>query len=370
MKIAMIGQKGIAPGERAGGIEKHVAEISERLVGFGHDVTVYARAKYMPEMPRTYKGIDLIFLPTIYSKNLEAILHTFVSTIHCLFQKYDIIHYHGVGPATLAWLPKLFSRESTVVVTFHSQDRFHAKWGLFARLYLHFGEWASAVFADYCISVSHTMQVFIRDHYRREAIYIPNGAEIKDEQGVNLIEKFGLSKKGYLINVGRIVPQKGLQFLIEAFQKLETDKHLVIVGAPSFSDDYYALLRELANENDKIHFLGFQNGKTLDQLYANAYLYVHPSEAEGLPLVILEAMSFGLAPLVSDIEPNIEAIHGVGFTFPSGNVEELRQKLEYLVNNPAAVKNEGEEALATVDIHFNWDKITEHIEAVYITARH
>ncbi len=370
MKIAMIGQKGIAAGERAGGIEKHVAEISQRLVEYGHDVTVYSRAKYQPEMPRTFRGINLKFLPKIYSKNVEAILHTFVSTIHSLFQKYDVIHYHGVGPATLAWIPKLFSRESAVIVTFHSHDRFHQKWGWFARQYLHFGEWASAVFADYCISVSHTMQVYIRDHYKRETIYIPNGAEIKGEQGSDLIERFGLRKKGYLINVGRIVPQKGLQFLIDAYQKIETDKHLVIVGAPSFSNDYYVGLRELANGNDKIHFLGFQQGETLDQLYANAYLYVHPSEAEGLPLVILEAMSFGLAPLVSDIAPNVEAIHGAGFTFPSGDVTELQLKLGYLVNNPAAVKNEGEEALAVVDINFNWDKITEHIEAVYITARH
>jgi len=370
MRIAMIGQKGIATGGRAGGIERHVREVAKRLAFIGHEVFVYARAKYDPEKPESFEGAQLIYLPTIYSKHIEAILHTFFASVHAVRQDYDIIHYHGVGPATLAWIPKLFARNAKVVVTFHSQDRFHKKWGWFAKAYLLFGEWASVAFSDYCIAVSHEMQVFCRNRFKREVVYIPNGAELKNIEGCNELDKFGLKPGEYFINVGRIVPQKGLHFLIEAYKKIKTDKKVVIVGAPSFSDDYYTKVRSMAKEDGRIRFLGFQDGETIDQLYANAYGYVHPSEYEGLPLVILEAMSFGLMPIVSDIAPNVEAIHGIGMTFSSANVDDLRDKLEYALGHPTVVQDQSEEARAIIETNFNWDTITDHIEAVYITSRH
>ena len=257
-----------------------------------------------------------------------------------------------------------------MIVTFHSQDRYHQKWSSLAKLYLYLGEWAAVLFSDYCIVVSHVMQVYIREHYKREAIYIPNGAVVKGHQGSTLIESFGLQPKSYLLNVGRIVPQKCLHLLIDAFKEIETKKQLVIVGAPSFSDRYYISLREQAGKDPRIHFLGFQEGETLDQLYANAYLYVHPSQAEGLPLTILEAMSFGVAPLVSDIEANLEAIHNSGFRFVSGNVQDLRDHLDNLLKNSVAVDQMGEEARATVEVNFSWPAIVTRIESVYITARH
>ncbi|OGL96177.1 hypothetical protein A2258_01890 [Candidatus Uhrbacteria bacterium RIFOXYA2_FULL_41_8] len=370
MRIAMIGQKGIATDQRAGGIERHVREVSKRLALIGHEVFVYARVKYHPEKPSDIEGVKMIFIPTIYSKNIEAILHTFISSLHAVRQKYDVIHYHGVGPATLAWIPRLFAPHATVIVTFHSQDRFHKKWGFFARMYLWFGEWAAVKFSHYCIAVSHEMQVYCRDHYRTEVVYIPNGAEIKIVEGNDELEKFGLKSKKYFINVGRLVPQKGLHFLIKAFKSIETEMQLAIVGAPSFSEGYYTELRELASDDARIHFLGFQEGKTLEQLYACAYAYVHPSEYEGLPLVVLEAMSYGLMPIVSDIAPNLEAIHGIGLTFPSGDASALHERLMYAIAHPQVVEDQSEEARAVVEAYFNWDTITDHIESVYVTARH
>ncbi len=370
MRIAMIGQKGVATGGRSGGIEAHVREVAKRLAFIGHEVFVYARAKYDPEKPESFEGARLVFLPTVYSKHIEAILHTLIASIHALRKDYDIIHYHGVGPATLAWIPKLFARKAKVIVTFHSQDRFHKKWGWFARVYLLFGEWASVMFSHYCIAVSHEMQVFCRSRYKREVVYIPNGAELKTVKGHEELEKFGLKPKEYFVNVGRIVPQKGLHFLIDAYKNIDTDKKVVIVGAPSFSGDYYTKMRELAKGDDRIRFLGFQEGETLEQLYSNAYAYVHPSEYEGLPLVILEAMSFGLMPIVSDIAPNVEAIHGIGLTFTTANMQDLRDKLEYAISHPTIVQDQAEEARAIIETHFNWDTITDHIEAVYITSRH
>ena len=366
----MIGQKGVALGGRGGGVEKHVAELSKRLVEFGHDVTVYARAQYAPERPESLEGVRLHYTPTIYRKNIETILYTLFATIHALFQSYDVIHYQGIGPSTLAWIPRLFARKTTVIVTFHSQDKFHKKWGFFARTYLNIAEWAAVYFPHYCITVSHVMQVYCRDKLGREVVYIPNGAEIKDVSSSEEIERFGLQPQEYILNVGRLVPQKGLHYLIEAFKQIKTDKHLVFVGAPSFSGGYYTELRNLASDDVRIHFLGYQEGDTLDQLYANAYLYVHPSDAEGLPLTILEAMSFGLAALVSDIPANVEAIAHTGFTFRAGDVEDLREKLSVALAHPTTVRDHADEARATIEVQFNWDKIAEHTEAVYVSARH
>lgn len=370
MKIAMIGQKGIGVDSRAGGIERHVAEIVPRLAGIGHDIVVYARRKYHPKGTAGNKDFRLVFIPTIYSKHLEAIVHTFLCSLHALFGKFDIIHYHGVGPATLAWIPKIFARKATVVVTFHSQDQFHQKWGLFARKYLALAERASVMFPHYCICVSHAIQVYCRETFNRECVYIPNGAEIKEVSSFQELDQFGLEPNEYILNVGRIVPQKGLQFLIEAFKRIKTEKQLVIVGSAGFSDEYEKGLREMAKSDKRIHFLGFQSGDTLDQLYSNAYLYAHPSEYEGLPVVILEAMSFGLMPLVSDIPANIEAIKNAGVTFTSRDIDDLEKKLKNLLANPQEVEHRAEESRAIVEVHFNWDKISQHIEGVYVTARH
>jgi glycosyltransferase involved in cell wall biosynthesis len=370
MKIAMIGQKGIVTSQQAGGIERHVREISKRLALIGHDIFVYARAKYDPSKNLEFDGVKLIYLPTIYTKHAEAIIHTFICAVHACFQNYDIIHFHGVGPSTLAWIPRLFSRNSKVIVTFHSQDRFHKKWGFVAQMYLWFGEWTSVAFSHYCIAVSHEMQVYCREHYSREVIYIPNGSDVKSVSAHDELHKFGLNKQEYFLNVGRIVPQKGLHFLIKAFRKLKTDKHLVIVGAPSFSEKYYTQLIDLARGDERIHFVGFQEGIVLEQLYANAFAYVHPSEYEGLPLVLLEAMSYGLMPIVSDIAPNIEIIHGIGLTFMVADVDDLNRQLEYAIAHPQIVRDQSNQAKSIIEEYFNWDTITDHIESVYITARH
>lgn len=370
MKIAMIGQKGVVLTVKSGGIEKHVAEVSTHLIDRGHQVTVYARAKYSPEKPEDYHGVALKYLPTVYFKNIEAIFHTFVSSVHALFQDYDIIHYHGVGPATLSWITRIFARKAKTVVTFHSQDQFHTKWGFFARLYLRLGNWAAAIFPHYCIAVSHEIQVYCRDNYHREVVFIPNGSTVKVIEDFDELAPFGLAPNDYLLNVGRIVPQKGLQYLIEAFKQIKTNKQLVFIGAPSFSDAYYTKVREMAKGDDRIHFLGFQSGDTLEQLFAHAYLYVQPSDSEGLPVVVLEAMGFGTAPLVSNIPANVEAIHGAGVTFEKSNVEALARQLKDLLRRKAYVQKIGEEARAVIETEFSWHAVTEKIESVYITSRH
>lgn len=375
MRIAMIGQKGIQMDAKAGGVERHVRELSSRLAKRGHEVAVYARAKYHPKKPSRLLGVRLLYLPTIYLKHTEAIIHSFLATLDAVRRGFDVIHYHSVGPATLSWIPRLLLPKATVVVTFHSQDQFHQKWGWFARRYLALGELAATRFPHYCIAVSHILQVYCRDTFKREVVFIPNGAELPEHladesKSAKELQKFGLEPKNYILAVGRLIRVKGLQFLIQAFREIKTDMHLAIVGASGFSDGYEQELRELAKGDDRIRFLGFQTKETLDVLYPNAAVFCHPSEWEGLPLAVLEAMSFGIAPLVSDIAPNVEAIHGAGITFESANVEDLKRKLEMLIANPKRIVELGKDAQEVVREYFNWDVITQETEEVYVTARH
>lgn len=366
----MIGQKHVILSERSGGIEKHVAEIGSHLVRMGHDVCIYARAQYSPDRPAHVRGMHMVYIATVYVKWLETIVHAFLSTLHAIWQKYDIIHYHGVGPATLAWIPRIFARRATVIVTFHSRDQFHQKWGMFARRYLAFGERAAATFPHYCIAVSHIIQVYCRETFKREVVFIPNGSTVKQISKTDQLEQFDIEPGKYILNVGRIVPQKGLQYLIKAFSQIKTDMSLVIVGTPSFSNAYFAELKALAKGNDRIIFAGFQTGETLEQLFAHAYLYCQPSESEGLPVVVLESMSYGTPVLVSDIPENIEAMQHTGFTFVNRDVDDLAEQLTMLLHRADVLKEKGEEAQAVIDTEYNWKRIAEKTEGVYITARH
>ncbi len=372
MKIAMIGQKTIGvKGGRAGGIESHVEILSTRLAEREHEVFVYARKDYhQGKKPKIINGVRLIFLPAIYRKNLEAISHTFLASLHALFRNYDIIHYHGVGPATLSWIPRLFKPRSKVVVTFHSQDRFHTKWSIFGRLYLHFGEFASAWFPNACIAVSHTIQVFCRRYYHRQVIYIPNGAVPHVVRKTDEIEKLGLEKGEYFFYAGRFVPHKGLHYLIDAFQKTKTKKKLVIAGGSAHTDAYVQELKKRAAGNPNIKFVGFQTGDVLKQLFAHSYLYIQPSESEGLSVSVLEAMSFGTAVLVSDIPENLEAIDHVGLRFRNKNVKDLAKQLQAAENDPKMVKQTAKDLKKWMIDNFSWDKIVERTEETYRSIRH
>jgi glycosyltransferase involved in cell wall biosynthesis len=374
MRIAMIGQKGFDVGDRGGGVEQHVSQIAIRLAEAGHDVTVYARSRYGQTSD---ERVSIRYLPTIYRKNVEAIIHTFLCSIDALFRPYDIVHYHGVGPATLSWIPRLFKRKARTVVTFHSQDRYHQKWGRVARFYLWFGEWASVWFPHASIAVSHYIQVYARTKLHRQIIYVPNGANVQTLRSFDELEALDLTPQGYVLSVSRLEPHKGQWYLIEAFKRLEQDYpevvhglSLVIVGAAGYGSDYEEELKRHARGSQRILFLGFQSGETLKQLYAHARLFVHASEAEGLPIVVLEAMGFGAPVLVSDIPENLEVIHHSGFTFETKNVSDLMDQLRTLLPDEQALETAGRTGQQMINDQFSWELITQKLEGVYRSLHH
>lgn len=352
-----------------GGVEKHVERLAVGLAEKGHEVFVYTRPWYTPKSLKTYKGVKLISLRSIRTKNFDAITHTFRACLDALKRKYDIIHFHGVGPSLLAWIPRLFKPSVKVIITFHCIDRQHQKWGFFARLALYLGELTAVKFAHDTITVSKTLQMYCSHKYNADTLYVPNGIDLPRKIAADeIVRKFGLKKHGYILFLSRLIKHKGAQYLIDAYDQIKTDKKLVIAGGSAFTEDYIKKIKEQAKDNPNIIFTGNVRGgsRLWQELYSNAYLMVHPSESEGLPIVVLEGMSFGLPVLVSDIPENMEAISGgFGFSFINTNVKDLKDKLQYLLDCPELVEKVGADARAHVDKNYNWKDIINSVEKVY-----
>jgi len=372
MKIAFIGQKGIPA--KSGGIEKHVEEVAVRMAKEGHEVFVYARNNYTEKGLENFQGVKLIHLPSISTKHLDAISHTFLATLHALFCKYDVVHYHGIGPTLLSFVPKFLKPSAKVVATFHCQDYYHQKWGMIARSVLKLGEFITCKIPDKTIAVSKSLALLAKEKYGTETILIPNGAKISYCQEVDAISAWNLKDKKYILSQGRLIKHKGVHYLIEAFKQLEDTSRipnnfkLVIVGDGFHTDDYVRYLHTIAKGRENIIFTGTQTGEAMEQLFSHAYLFVQPSESEGMSLSLLEAMGHGLTPLVSDIKENLDVIEKEGFSFVSKSVIDLRDRLAYLLSKPAEVEKIGKMAKKRIQDEFSWDSIAKKTIEVYRSA--
>ncbi len=370
MKIAMIGQKGIPA--QAGGIERHVEELSAELARRGHEVLVFCRRWYTWPV-RTHRAVRCIATPSIRTKHLDAITHTFTAIVRAAWEGVDVFHIHGVGPALLAWLPRLLRPSARVVVTFHCIDRSHGKWGGFARLMLRLGEWTALRSPGATIVVSKSLQTYVRMQYGVDAVYIPNGTRFHTERPeLKHLADFGLEPGKYLLFCARLVRHKGAHLLIDAWKRLQAERpdltagrKLAIVGGSAFTDAYVADLRKQAEGDPSVVFTGAQTGEALHALFAGAYAAVHPSESEGLPIAVLEAMSYGKCVLSSDIPENLELTQQHGMSFRVGQVEDLVQKLAMLLEHPELVEAVGAEARAYVAKHYDWEDIGEQTMYLY-----
>lgn len=359
MRIAMIGHKRVP--SRDGGIEVAVEELSARMVAQGHEVTLYNRGGKAPK--EGYRGIRIRRVPVIRLPGISAFMGAFLATVRAVFGGYDCIHLHAEGTAAMAFLPKLFKIRT--VVTIHGLDWKRSKWGRFASWYLKKGEKAAVKRADEIVVLSNAMQRYFLDTYGRETVYIPNGMEKASRQEADLIRKeWGLEKDGYILYLGRLVPEKGIGYLIDAYKKLDTDKKLVIVGSPNEMPDYYHQLRQAAQWDDRVIFAGFADGKLLAELYSNCYVYCLPSELEGMPISLLEAMSYGCCCVCSDIPECAEVVGGHGFHFPVGDVAALRKLLGQLCREPELVE-ERRRRVREEFVHNTWDEVTQRTLALY-----
>ena len=339
MKIAMLGHKRIP--SREGGVEIVVEELATRMVEKKNMVVVYNRkgknvqdknADKDKKKLKEYKGVKIKTIPTINKKGIDALLYSFFASIVVAFKKYDVIHYHAEGPCAMLWIPKIFRKK--IVVTIHGLDWQRSKWGGFATKYIKFGEKMAAKYADKIIVLSKGVQEYFKDTYNRDTVFIPNGVNKPEIRKSNIIkEKYGLDKNDYILFLARIVPEKGLHYLIEAFKQLNTNKKLVIAGGASHTNEYLEKIKEMVKDDKRIIMTGFVQGQELEELYSNCYLYCLPSDIEGMPLSLLEAMSYGNKCLVSNIEENTQVVEDKAITFEKGNVQDLKEKLENMLSS-------------------------------------
>ena len=369
LNIAMLGHKRIP--SREGGIEIVVEELCTRMVRLGHRVTCYNRrgrhiaGRAFDAAPmKEYRGVRLRSVCTIDVKGLAAMTSSFFASIRAALGPYDVVHYHAEGPCAMLWLPKLFGKRC--VATIHGLDHERAKWGRFAKRYLLLGAKCAAKYADALIVLNPGDQRYFRETFHRDAILIPNGVNRPELLKPDLIRKqFGLRGNDYILFLGRLVPEKGLHTLIEGFRKVRTDKKLVIAGGGSDTDGFVAELKALAAEDERILFTGLVQGALLAELYSNAYLYTLPSELEGMPLSLMEAMSYGNCCLTSDIPECADLLAGHGMTFHAGDADDLAEKLQQLIDDPALVERCRTGAADSICEKYNWDDVVARTLALY-----
>lgn len=369
MRIAMIGHKRY--GSREGGVEVVVTELARRMAALGHEVTCYDRsgADVMTGdaadcHERTVDGVRVVPVRTIDKKGLAALSSSYFATLAAIKNRPDVIHYHAEGPCVP--LPLVRHAGIRTVATIHGLDWQRAKWGKLASTYIKMGERAAATKADGLVVLSKSAQFYFQDAYGRTATFIPNGIEVKQPRPVNQIkEKWGLDEGSYLLYLGRLVPEKRPELLIDAFKGLDTDKKLVIAGGGSDTSEYEVSLREAAQGDPRILFTGFVNGEPLKELYSNCYAYVLPSDVEGMPMSLLEAMAYGCCCVTSDIPECADVLAGNGVTFEKGSADSLRATLQGLLADSGRGRVLGGAAKAHVEKSYNWDSVVERTLELY-----
>ena len=369
LSIAMLGHKRIP--SREGGIEIVVEELATRMVKLGHNVTCYNRKghhvsgkEFDCDQLTDYKGVRLKSVFTLNKKGLAAMTASVAGAFCAAFGKYDVVHFHAEGPCAMLWFPKLFGKKC--IATIHGLDHQRAKWGKFASTYIMLGEKCAVKYADEIIVLSEGVQNYFMKTYGRKTRFIPNGVVRPRIRKADIIKKkYGLEKDSYILFLGRLVPEKGLRYLIEAFKKVKTDKKLVIAGGSSDTEEFTNELKKMAENDRRILFTGFIRGQELDEIYSNAYIYTLPSDLEGMPLSLLEAMSYGNCCLVSDIEECASVVEDRALVFKKSVVTELHKKLQSLCDDETMVAAYKNKAADFICSKYCWDGVVEKTLKVY-----
>lgn len=356
MKIVVTGTRGIP--NIMGGVETHCEELFPRIAAKGFDVTLIRRKSYVKDTLKEYKGVKLIDIATPKKKSFEAIVHTFRAIVKARQLKADVVHIQAIGPALLVPFARLLGMK--VVFTHHGPDYDRDKWGMVAKTMLKIGERMGTRYANEVVVISHVIKDLLEKKYgRRDCHLIYNGVpkpEVCDYP--EYFDELGIEKGKYVLGMCRFVPEKNLHHLVEAFSKIDAKGcRLVLAGDTDFEDDYSRHLKEMARKNNVV-LTGFVKGRKLHSLLTNARCYVLPSSHEGLPIALLEAMSYELPVIVSDIPANLEVGLNNGEYFHLGDIDELAMKLQQNIDN--------DYHQVVYDMSkYDWDKIADQFVEVY-----
>lgn len=365
MKIAVIGSKGLPP--RQGGIEHHCAEIYSRIAAEGHTVEVYARSSYNQKAWNArylYNDVQVTNVPSIPVRGIDAFASSGVAALMASLGKFDVIHFHALGPAIFSWMPRLLAGKTKVVVTCHGLDWQRSKWGKFSTYLLKLGERVAVKFSHELVVVSEELQHYFRDRYNRHTNYIANApaSYTASDPDFTFGQSQGLTKGRYIVFLGRLVPEKRPDLLIQAFQNLPSTRgwKLVLIGGNSDTIGFTEYVHKLADSDPNVILSGELLGSNLAEIMRGAGLFVLPSQLEGQPLALLEAMQEGIPVVASDISVHRRILGSDrGLLFKEGSVEDCSTKLAWAMENPEAMKLCSAEAREYIQTHHNWDYIAE-----------
>jgi glycosyltransferase involved in cell wall biosynthesis len=359
MNIAVMGFRGIPA--KYGGFETFIEELAPRLAKKGHSVTVYGRSNIIKYRGRYYKGVRIIVLPTISHKYIDTVFHTFLCVLHALFQRYDIIFILNAANSIFSFLPRLTGKR--VVVNVDGIERRRKKWSLIGKLWYLSGEFFSAIFPNRIVSDARAIQDYYRRRYRKDSTFIPYGAYTTRVSSDEALKRFGIQSRGYILYISRLEPENNAHLVIKAFEKVKTDKTLVIVGDAPYARKYVESLKK--TKDKRIIFTGYVFGQGYRELQSHAYCYIHATEVGGTHPALIEAMGFGNCVIANGTPENIEVLGKCGLIYKRNDVEDLREKIRYVLNNPQIIHEYGERAQKRIGQQYNWDSIAHSYETLF-----
>ena len=362
MKIAIMGIRGIPA--NYGGFETFAEELAPRLVKRGHRVTVYGRSNIINYKGKYYKGAKLVVLSTLSHKYLDTLVHTFLCIIHSLFYRYDIILLCNAANSIFSFVPRLVGQK--VVVNVDGIERKRKKWNWLGRLWYLLGEFFSILFPNEIVSDAKVIQNYYWDRYRKKSTFIPYGANTEKVNIAKVLNKFGIRSNQYILYVSRLEPDNNAHIVIKAFKKVKTNFKLVIVGDAPYATEYKSYLKNLAESDPRVIFTRFVFGKGYEEFQSNAYCYVHATEVGGTHPALIEAMGFGNCVIVNGTPENIEVVENAGIIYKKNDIEDLKEKIEYVIKNPEIIKMYGKQARKRIKANYSWDTVTDKYESLFL----
>jgi glycosyltransferase involved in cell wall biosynthesis len=360
LKIAILGTRGIPA--NYGGFETFAEECAAGLVSRGHHVTVYGRSHYIDRGLKTHRGVRLVILPTLVWKYTDTVVHCFLSTLHAIFQKYDVILICNAANSIFACIPRIFG--VPVVVNVDGIERLRRKWNRLGRAYYRLGEYLSTLFPDAIVTDARVIERYYRDRYGKDSVFIPYGATINKPVGTETLKQLGLAPEKYFLYVSRLEPENNAHLVVRAFEKVETHRRLVIVGDAPYSAEY---IRDLhATRDPRIQFPGAIYGAGYSELQANAFCYIHATEVGGTHPALIEAMGQGNIVIANDTPENREVVSEAGILYKKNDVDALRRCLQAVSDHPtdfAAFKTAASERIRT---SYSWDSVIEQYERLLL----
>lgn len=359
MKVALLGTRGI-PASYSG-FETCVEQLGARLARRGHEVTVYCRSHHISYNEPCYRGMQLVMLPTVTNKYLDTIVHSFLSSVHSLGQRYDVSLYFIAGNSPVTWIPRLVGTKT--ILNVDGLDWKREKWPTIAKSYLQFAEYLATRLPNLFITDSRVVQQYYFGRFGSEPPYIPYGSEVDIVAPGDTLARFGLEPRRYVLFVGRLVPENCVHHLVAAFREIDTDLKCAIVGDAAYAADYIASLRELAKSDPRIVFTGYVFGKGYHELGSNAHIFVETSGVGGTHPALIEAMAFGNCVVAHGTPENLETIGEAGLAYDGRRApDSLRAVLRRLLDEPLLVDQYRNLASARASKHYGWNAVTDAYE--------